>query len=190
MKRIVLGLLVAVVVLFSSCNAKREWDAKKILKQEESLMAQAKLGKVDTAGVWALLNAYEGYADKYPGDTMGVDFLFKAASFNEFMYRPLKSISMYEKVYNNYPNYSKRPYALFMQGFVYENKIGNFEAAKQKYNQFLKEYPNHPIAKDVKLSLMQLGKTPEQIMAEIMAAQQADSLNSKQTDSLAVAAKK
>ena len=166
----------ALTITITSCNAKREWDAKKILQQEESLLAQAKLGKVDTAGVTALLNAYEAYAEKYPDDTNGVEFLFKAASFYEFMNKPLKSISMYEKVYDRYPNYSKRPYALFMQGLIFEDKVGNLEVAKIKYHKFLAEYPNHPIAKDVKLALMQLGKTPDQIMAEIMAAQQADSL--------------
>lgn len=176
MKRIVLGLLVAVTVVISSCNAKREWDAKKVLKQEEKLLADAKLGKVDTTGVNELLIAYETYADKYPGDTIGANFLFKAADFYRYMRKPLKGIAIYEKIYKNYPKYDKRPYALFLQGFMFETEVQNAEGAKQKYNQFLKEYPNHPIAKDVELSLMQLGKTPEQLMEEIMAAQQADSL--------------
>lgn len=176
MKKIVLGLLVAVVIVFSSCNAKREWDAKKILKQEEALLEKAKVSKVDSADVAGLLNAYEGYAEKHPNDTMGIEFLFKAASFYEYLGKPIKGASIYEKVYTNYPNFSKRPYALFMQGLIYEDKLGNLEVAKQKYTQFLKEYPNHPIAKDVKIALAQLGKTPEQLMAEIMAAQQADSL--------------
>lgn len=183
MKKVLLGLLAVTALLVSSCNAKREWDAKRVLTQEEKLLAEAKLGKVDTIGVNALLEAYEAYADKYPGDTVGANFLFKAADFYRYMRKPLKGIAIYEKIYDNYPTYEKRPYALFLQGFMFETEVGNEEGAKQKYNKFLKEYPNHPIAKDVKLSLMQLGKTPEQLMEEIMAAQQADSLE-KGSDSL------
>ena len=175
MKRIVLGLLLAVAIMSSSCNAKREWDAKKILKQEEALLAKAKISQVDSADVAGLLNAYEGYAEKHPNDTMGIEFLFKAASFYEYLGKPIKGASIYEKVYTNYPSYSKRPYALFMQGLIYEDKLGNLDVARQKYSQFLKEYPEHPIAKDVKIALAQLGKTPEQLMAEIMAAQHQDS---------------
>lgn len=180
MKRIILGLLVALTLVLGSCNAKREWDAKKVLQQEEKLLAEAKLGKVDTVGVNALLLAYEGYADKYPGDTTGANFLFKAADFYRYMRKPLRSISLYEKIYTNFPNYEKRPYALFLQGFMFENEVGNAQAAELKYKQFLKEYPNHEIAKDVQMSVDQLGKSPEQLMEEIMAAQKADSLSTSQ----------
>jgi tetratricopeptide (TPR) repeat protein len=166
----------AMALLFlASCGAKMKWEADKISKQENALLEAAKGGKIDSIAVNNLLAAYEAFADKYPGDTTAANFLFKAADFYRYMGKPLKSIGIYEKIYHNYPNFDKRPYALFLQGFMFENEVGNTEAAKIKYREFLKAFPEHAIAKDVKLTLENLGKTPEQLLAEFEAMQQADS---------------
>lgn len=170
-----LTVVVTALLFLASCGAKMKWEADKISKQENALLEAAKGGKVDSTAVSNLLAAYEAFADKYPGDTTAANFLFKAADFYRYMGKPLKSIGIYEKIYNNYPDFEKRPYALFLQGFMFENEVGNVDAAKVKYEAFLKEFPEHSIAKDVKLTLENLGKTPEQLMAEFEAMQQADS---------------
>jgi tetratricopeptide (TPR) repeat protein len=171
-----LTLVTTALLFLASCGAKMKWEADKITTLEKALIEDAKKGKVDSAAVNRLLAAYEAFADKYPGDTTAANFLFKAADFYRYMQKPLKSIGIYEKIYNNYPHFEKRPYALFLQGFMFENEVGNVHAAKIKYEAFLKEFPDHPIAKDVKLTLENLGKTPEQLLAEFEARQQADSL--------------
>lgn len=176
-----LTVVAAVLLLLASCGAKQKWEADKIKKQEDALIEAAKKGTLDSTGINSLLTAYEAFADKYPGDTTAANFLFKAADFYRYMRKPLKSVAMYEKIYNDYPNFEKRPYALFLQGFMFENEVGNVHAAKIKYEAFLKAYPNHPIAKDVKLTLDNLGKTPEQLLAEFEAMKQADSLAQVET---------
>ncbi len=163
-------------LLLTSCMANKKRDADKIDKQEKAMVEEAKQGKVDSVAIEKLLAAYETFADKYPGDTTAANFLFKAADFYRYMGKPLKSVGVYEKIYNNYPNFEKRPYALFLQGFIFENEINNKDAAKIKYEEFLKQYPDHPIAKDVKMTLENLGKTPEELMAEFEANQLQDSL--------------
>lgn len=164
------------ILMLVSCSAKRKWEAGKIEKQENALLEDAKKGKVDSIAIDNLMKVYESYAEKYPGDTVAANFLFKEADFYRYMRKPLRSINIYEKIYTNYPTFDKRPYALFLQGFMYENEVGNNEAAKSVYLKFLKEYPAHPIAKDVQTTLDNLGKTAEQLMAEFAAKQQADSL--------------
>ncbi len=129
-------------------------------------MEQAKAGKVDTASVDDLLNEYQNYTTKYPDDTIGAAYLFKAADFYRYMHKPLKSIGIYEQIYEQYPTVAKRPYALFLQGFIFENEVGNTTVAKSVYEKFIAEYPNHPIAKDVQVTLNNLGKTPEQLIQE------------------------
>ena len=120
--------------------------------------------------------AYDAYVSAYPADTNSANILFKEADFYRYMRKPLKSIEIYADIYNNYPQYFKRPYSLFLQGFIYENELHNIDSAKAKYQLFLTNYPNHPIAKDVRITLATIGKTPEQIIAEFEARQQADSL--------------
>ena len=138
-------------------------------------MDAAKKGKIDTTGLNELLVAYDAYVSAYPTDTNSANYLFKEADFYRYMRKPQNSIVIYNNIYNNYPQYIKRPYALFLQGFIYENEIHNLDSAKAKYEMFLSVYPNHRIAKDVRITLASLGKSPEQIMAEFEARQNADS---------------
>lgn len=174
MKRVFVAIIA--LMLFGACNPKQAWKRNSIESEEKILMEQAKAGKVDTAMVDGLLADYEGYAATYPDDTMGAVYLFKAADFYRYMHKPLKSIGLYQKIYDNYPSVSKHPYALFLQGFIFENEAGNPTTAKAIYEKFLVEFPNHPIAKDVRVTLNNLGKTPEQLIQEFEARNQQDSL--------------
>lgn len=174
LKQVVI-VLVAPVFFLTACSAKKKWEADKIKQQETTLMEEAKKGKVDSVAVNKLLKAYETFAEKYPGDTTAANFLFKAADFYRYLQKPLKSIGIYEKIFDNYPDFEKRPYALFLQGFIYENELGNIHNARLKYELFLKEFPEHPIAKDVEFALKNLGKTPEQLMRELQETEKVDS---------------
>ena len=140
-------------------------------------MEAAKKGKMDTAGLKDLLIAYDDYVKAWPADTNSANYLFKEADFYRYMRQPKRSVEIYAGIYNDYPQFFKRPYALFLQGFIYENEIHNIDSARVKYELFLTTFPNHPIAKDVRLTVANLGKTNEQLMQEFEARQQADSLS-------------
>ena len=143
--------------------------------KEKGLMEHAKAGKVDTTEVNALIKDYITYSDSYPNDTMGAEYLFKAADFYRYMHQPVRCIDLYSKVYDRYPSFSRRPYALFLQGFILENEVKNNTGAKTIYEKFLKEYPTHPIAKDVQITLNNLGKSPEELLEEFQEKAKRDS---------------
>src|SRR5689334_5215093 len=114
MNKIVLPLLACVAGLFLySCNAKKDWDEKKILKLEQHVIDSEKSGKLDTTGLSELLTGIETFADKHPGDSVSAKLLFKAADWYRYTHRPLRSINIYEKIFNDFPNSEKRPLALF-----------------------------------------------------------------------------
>lgn len=167
MKQILPAILF--IATLYACSPKSEWNANGIVRMEESIFQKAKRGIIDSAEISKLLLAYETFADKHPNDPNTPAFLYKAADFYRYMHRPLKSIQLYDRIYQNYPKFDKHPYTLFLQGFIFENELANLEAAKSKYNEFLKAFPNHTIAKDVQLSLRNLGKTPEQLIEEFTA---------------------
>lgn len=154
------------LMLLAACYPKSEWYRTKILQQESNILNLAKSGVLDSTSINQLLVAYEDYADKHPSDPQSVEFLYKAADFYRAMNMPLRSISVYEKIYETFPNHSQRPKVLFLQGFIYENDVKNYTAAQIKYHEFLTQYPDHPLAKDVKLSLQLMGKSPEQLIEE------------------------
>ncbi len=173
MKKI--AALVFIVMALASCNMQKERSKKSIDSQEQALVAQTQKGKTDTAAVNKLLESYQAFAETYPDDTTGANYLFKAADFYRYMHMPLRSIELYSKIYAHYPTIAKRPFALFLQGFIYENEVGNTTAAKNLYEKFLSEYPSHPIAKDVQVTLQNLGKSPEELMEQFQQNAAADS---------------
>ena len=79
----------------------------------------------------------------------------------EIYYRDLRdfsqSIREYEKLMNDFPNSSKVPFALFMQGFIYANMLSDYDFAKTYYSEFLEEYSNHELAESVSFELKYLG---------------------------------
>ncbi len=140
-------------------------------------MDAAKKGKIDTTGVKDLLAAYDAYVAAYPTDSSDANYLFKEADFYRYMHKPAKSISIYQRIYTDFPQFFKRPYCLFLQGFIYENEVKNLDSARAKYELFLATYPNHQIAKDVRITIANMGKTSEQLIQEFEARQHADSLS-------------
>jgi tetratricopeptide (TPR) repeat protein len=175
MKRVLAAVIL--LVIFGACNPKQSKLRNTIAEQEKTLMEKARNNQADSAAVNALLTNYEEYANNYPGDTIGAEYLFKAADFYRYLRKPLRSVELYKKIYEKYPSSTRRPYALFLQGFMFENEVGNLHAAQMMYEKFLKEYPEHTLAKDVRVTLANLGKTPEQMIAEFEAKAQQDSLS-------------
>ncbi len=171
-----LCVLVTIITL-ASCNPQQAWRRHAITSKENIIGEKAKKGKVDTLGIKDLFSAYDAYVAAYPTDTNGANYLFRKADFCTYMRNPAKSIEIYRYIYSNYPDY-KQAYALFMQGFTYENELHNRDSAKAKYELFLVNYPNHPFAKDVRSTLANIDKTPDQLIAEFEARQKADSLAS------------
>ena len=72
---------------------------------------------------------------------------------------------------------------MFFKAYIYENQIKNLEKAKEIYLQFIEKYPNDDFAKDAKIALQNLGKSPEQMVREFEERRKADS--ARIADSLA-----
>ena len=169
------------VALLASCNPGQAWQKQTIDNREKSIMDAAKKGRIDSAGLKDLLVAYDAFVSAYPQDSASANYLFKEADFYRYMHKPVKSIEIYSRIFNDYPQYYKRPYALFLQGFIFENEIHNLDSARVKYQMFLSTYPNHPIAKDVRITISNMGKTPEQLVQEFEQRQHADTLSQSNT---------
>jgi TolA-binding protein len=86
----------------------------------------------------------------------------------------LKSIEVYKKVYENYPNSYEAENSLFMSAFIYANDLNDLENAKLAYELYLEKFPDGVLAKDARIELENLGKTPEQILMEKIQIEEAD----------------
>ena len=120
----------------------------------------------DNARKYDLMKAYVAYGIRFQSYKYADEYLFKGARLCSELGKITESIKYFDKLYSNYPDFKDRPLALFMKAFVLENHAQNLDEAKVVYEQFLSEYPTHEMADDAKISIANLGKTPEQIIRE------------------------
>jgi TolA-binding protein len=106
-------------------------------------------------------------AEKFPKDTLAAMPLYRAAEVVRAMNDPKLTASIYQKVYDSYPSFSKAPEALFMLGFTYDEDLGDMEKALVTYTDFLQKYPTHSFADDTQMLLENLGKSDEEILMEL-----------------------
>ena len=94
------------------------------------------------------IQAYQYYAADYPQDTVVADYHFKSAQLYEGVLRDYKrAIEIYGQVYEKYPDYRKRPMALFLQGNLYHELQDNANAIRA-FSEFKTQYPKHAFADD------------------------------------------
>lgn len=163
MKVIYSVFVVVLLAAFTACNSPEKDMAK--IKSLESTVFKDKSG-MNKGQAEELVKLYDEFAKKYPKDSAAVVCLYKAAEMSINLNKGMDAIGYFDRVIKEYPDYKHVPDAYFLKGFVYEISIMNIDKARQCYEEFLKKYPTHELAKDAEASLHNLGKTPEQVLLE------------------------
>lgn len=109
----------------------------------------------------------ESFALVNPEDKMAAEYLFRAAEMSRAIGGFSKMMSLYDWIYQYFPEYKKAPLALFLKGFALDSEFKQKEDAKKIYEQFLTEFPNDSLAKDVRFLLKNIGKSDEELLKEI-----------------------
>jgi TolA-binding protein len=178
MKKISIFLTLVIVIAFFGCKPSKEKMTTEITKMEKELYSNTS-GTIDKQKAEKMITLYSDFSERFPEDTISALYLFKAAEISMNISKNVEAIELYDKVIAKYPKYSKTPDALFLQGFILENNMRNVPKAKEKYLEFMTKFPKNELASQVKFSLDNLGKTPEQIIEEFQNKNN-DSLASKQ----------
>jgi len=102
------------------------------------------------------------------GDSLAAEHLFNAGDLYRGVGDYEKALETWYIVYKSYDHdgHPKAPHAMFQCGFTYDSVLGKKDLAKTLYNMFLKRYPDHALAKDAKLLLANLDKSPEDLIKE------------------------
>lgn len=160
-----LSVLALISIYFAACSPSKEKYETKINELEKNLFSE-KNTSINKINAKELINAYIEFAEKFPADSNSAKYLFNAADISMNILESDKAISIYNKIINDYPSFKKAPECLFLKGFVYENNLHDLEKAKTIYLEFLEKYPDNDFADDAKISIENLGKTPEQLILE------------------------
>ena len=109
----------------------------------------------------------ENYLSKYQDSINMPDHYMQLADlYTHSLQLPIKGLYFFQKVNTDFPNYEKAPLALFYQGFVLENYMGQLQQAKSVYESFLTSYPKHELSETVRLSIQQLGVPLEDLVKQ------------------------
>ncbi len=159
--RILTALLMLTMV--ASCQTAPETDALKasIEKMEVDIKQDVEM---DTAVARKLTDAYLEYADLHPEDSIAPYYLSRAAEiYKEMPGKALTAVVTYNRVITEYAESPLAPRAVFMIGFVFDDKLHDSTRAVKSYSHFLEQYPDHPMAADARQLLEMLSDTLSEV---------------------------
>ena len=169
------ALAMAMLMVFANCTSQRDKDLDAIHKYEGTI--DFATSKVDIPTGETLVKMYVGFANNYPTDSLAPMYLMKAADVAMNIKRGDIAIKYLDRVVKDYPDYDKLADCYFMRGCVSETVLVNvnvesaqemYEAAKEAYELFLMQYPNHPLAADTRTIIQNLSLSDEEIIKMIM----------------------
>jgi outer membrane protein assembly factor BamD (BamD/ComL family) len=168
------SLMPLVILCLVSCGPSKNKEISKIKSLEDRLYAPT-VTTFNKPGADSLLQLYSAFIKKYPGDSLTRKYIFKAGNLYMTEGNGKNAIEMFDMYMTSYPVDPKTPICLFFKAFIYETIFNNLDKAQETYILFLEKYPRHEFANDAKASLSNLGKTPDQIVAQFEAKKKSDS---------------
>lgn len=174
MKKNILLSGIVLLTIVAGCKPSHEKSVNNIQMLEKRLFSpEAVSFSRSTAD--SLMAMYDEFLDAYPADSLSPSFVFKAANVAMNAGNGNRAIGYFNRYLQSYPDKPKAPLSLFFKAFVYENVIHDIEQARENYLLFIEKYPNNEFTRDAQLALMNLGKTPEQMVREFDMKRKADS---------------
>ena len=160
MKKIHL-ILLAATLLLTMCKTSNQRDKllQEIRQTEQEIFS--KNFDVTLEKSQHLMDLYLAFANDFPEDPLSPEFLFSCATVASASQQEMYSITLYQRIYNEYPDHAIRPIALMHWALAYDN-MGDAERAKPLYEQFLVMFPDNPYVTDVKHLLEMVDKSPEE----------------------------
>jgi outer membrane protein assembly factor BamD (BamD/ComL family) len=182
LKRIGLILFVIQMMIFTGCKPSRDKSMQEIQSLESDLYSPTAV-TFDKERADKLLQRYDKFIKDFPADTLVPVYLFKSANLEMNGTNAEGAVSRFDQLIREYPSNPKAATSMFFKGYIYENMLKDLDKAKEAYLLFIEKYPDHELVKDARMSIQNLGKTPEQMVREFEMMQKYDSV--RKADSIA-----
>lgn len=158
--------LSATLLLLACTGNKRQTALENISKFEDSIDIANSIISVDNG--MRLIDLYTTFSTQFPDDSLAPQYWHRAAQVAANIHRPDLALQYLDSVTVKYPDYKDVAVCAFYKGFVLENVAGDLENARFAYQEFIDKYPNDPLADDARISIENLGLTPEQLLEKIL----------------------
>ena len=161
-------VLVSSVILIAGCgvNSEKKKALDRIGVNEARIFGDSTATIPDQKTGMEMIQAYADYANAWPKDTISAEFLFKGAEIAMNLNQPGMAMEYYNRILLYYPEFKKRPYCIFLQAFILENQMNQYDQAKARYQEFIDKYPDHVLARDAQKSIENMGKPIEELIKE------------------------
>jgi len=160
--------LCAFVLVLMSCETSQtpevatpEIAAKEIDAMEQELRKQPDI-KHHTSKAESLVKLYKGFVDNNPQHEKSPEYLFKAAEVQMGLKKFEDAIRTLERLNTHYKNFDKRPEAMFIIAFIYENELDQKGQAKEAYEAVIEAFPRHELAIEARSSIKLIFMTDEE----------------------------
>jgi len=149
-------------------------SAKQLLKIEQQIAQIMQIPNIDLQKdlVVQTIKDVKLFVAQHPRVAEAPKVLAQTAEFARGIGNTGEALNMYDRLATKFPNHKLSAAALFFQGFIMENEVGNLEVAKNKYTELIARFPDHEMAIDAKKALLNIGKSPAQLIKEFKANQE------------------
>jgi tetratricopeptide (TPR) repeat protein len=160
-------LIVLTAILLIGCgNQEKKKALERIASVEAKIFGDSTATIPDQKIGMEMIQAYVDYADAWPKDTISAEFLFKGAEVAMNLNQSAMAIGYYNRILLSYPEFKKKPLCVFLQAFILENQMNQYDQAKARYQEFLDKYPDHVLAKDARASIENMGRPIEDLIKQ------------------------
>jgi TolA-binding protein len=114
----------------------------------------------------AAIDLYQKLIATYPDSARTPEALYAVGTiYQNYKKSYHQAIAVYRQLVKTYPRHATSPNASFLVGFIYNNAIKNYDSAKIAYEDFIQRYPTDHLVSDAEFEVQNLGKSPEEILA-------------------------
>jgi TolA-binding protein len=151
--------ILLLILLIAGCEKKAHINQVLLKSNIEIISRQLQSQKeLDLVLANRFQDSVKIYMAAFPEDTTTPKFLFTSAQVYRALQQPEKAIATFDMICKKYNNFPLAPEAKFLAAFTSEVDMKNMTIANKKYQEFIKEYPNNPLAEQAKISLENINK--------------------------------
>lgn len=162
-----LVLIFLVISVFACSNKKEKLKAEiHSVDNNDSLVSNQTMARFN--------RLLREYVDTYPGDENNPAYYFKIAQSANALNEPSVAVRYLDTFMTRHPQHPRVPDALLLKGYTYENIGHDKDKALECYEDFIVKYPDHPSAEQAKLAIVQIDKTPEELVNEFLSRDSSD----------------
>ena len=151
-------LLFAGLITLSLCACNHQPNREALVSEIESadsaFVSHANRMASNTEDASHMMELYTQFADLFPEDSLAPIYLRKAGDIAAHTANEDQAVELYNRVIEQYGDYPELSEVYFSKAWTLEQGQ-RYAEAKEAFLLFVDQYPDHPLAKDIRFMLEQ-----------------------------------